>query len=403
MNRPDQQPSIPIPSALIVGLIVAAGWIGLSAVHNDGLLSTCFVTSDIAAIYVLCSLPLASRLVNRGRQSLFGQSVNVIALLAIATFLFPMESPSLNEPTWFRVIQPGMARFLASLGIAIASTWTVNNLRPDDPFSRSFSVLASSLLLAALVPTIYVQASWQHDLATFRDLLAQSRLTEAFSRLQRMQRLAPEALQDSVPLRRIAMNLDGHIKALQAQVAVTLPANCEPNMALLRARQLAMLDRTDEALHIADSLRNTSVSPAANDLTGTICETRTQWQMARTYHRQSREEWLRQPQSVERTAGIIRASTRLGYCERKLGHYQQAETEYLQALALSPTADMHFLLAQFYDDMQNSTKAMSHARQAMRLNPKQFQREGLALIDKLTISHFGCLGVYGSASESARN
>jgi hypothetical protein len=62
-------------------------------------------------------------------------------------------------------------------------------------------------------------------------------------------------------------------------------------------------------------------------------------------------------------------------------------------LALAPTAESHFLLAQFYEDTQQAMKAEAHARQAMILDRRRYLAEGQNLIDKLITLHFGCWGV----------
>jgi hypothetical protein len=76
-----------------------------------------------------------------------------------------------------------------------------------------------------------------------------------------------------------------------------------------------------------------------------------------------------------------------------LGHYARAETAYQQLLALSPTADTHFLLAQFYEDVQRTSLAAEHARRAMALAPERYQQPGEQLLDKLVTLHFGCWGL----------
>jgi tetratricopeptide (TPR) repeat protein len=84
----------------------------------------------------------------------------------------------------------------------------------------------------------------------------------------------------------------------------------------------------------------------------------------------------------------------MGYCRRKLGRYAEAEATYLEMLELAPTAESHFLVAQFYEDTQQTAKAREHARKAMALAPDRYDDVGRRLINKLSVYHFGCLGVY---------
>ncbi|HEY4261840.1 MAG TPA: tetratricopeptide repeat protein, partial [Schlesneria sp.] len=135
------------------------------------------------------------------------------------------------------------------------------------------------------------------------------------------------------------------------------------------------------------------------DLAGTICENTGRWDDARTFHQRALVSWQNQSQSPQRDAGLIQSALRLAYCERKLANYEEAESHYLEVLAASPTAENHFLVAQFYEDMQQAGQARIHARQAMVLDPRRYQRDGQKLIDKLTLGHFGCLQVYREESQ----
>ena len=101
--------------------------------------------------------------------------------------------------------------------------------------------------------------------------------------------------------------------------------------------------------------------------------------------------WESSPPSPERAAGLAQATTGAAYCLRKSGRYAEAETAYQQLLALSPTADAHFLLARFYEDTQQTAKARTHAKLAMAAAPERYRRQGEMLIDKLNTLHFGCL------------
>jgi tetratricopeptide (TPR) repeat protein len=80
-------------------------------------------------------------------------------------------------------------------------------------------------------------------------------------------------------------------------------------------------------------------------------------------------------------------------------HNALAEAAYQQLLELDPSADTHFLLAQFYEGTQQAAKAQFHARQAMALAPDRYDQAGQRLIDKLITHHFGCWG----ASAAERN
>ena len=82
------------------------------------------------------------------------------------------------------------------------------------------------------------------------------------------------------------------------------------------------------------------------------------------------------------------------FCFRKLGKIKEAETAWLKVLELSPGADSHFLLAQFFEDTQQTERAMSHAEKAMYLAPDRYRKDGNRMIDRMQTLHFGCLSVY---------
>ena len=109
------------------------------------------------------------------------------------------------------------------------------------------------------------------------------------------------------------------------------------------------------------------------------------------WYNRATQTWQSAPPSPERTAGLAQALTGIAYSNRKLGRLPQAEAAYQELLSLAPTADSHFLLAQFYDDTQVTTKAAYHARQAMSLDPARFNHPAHQLLDRLSTSHFGCL------------
>ena len=118
--------------------------------------------------------------------------------------------------------------------------------------------------------------------------------------------------------------------------------------------------------------------------------------MARDWYGKAKAQWQSLADSAERTAGLSRSITGIAFCERKLGRLREAETAWRDLLSVSPTADTHFLLAQFYEDTQQAGKSRFHAEQAMQLDPQRYHVQGRRLIDKLVTSHFGCAGVFSA-------
>jgi tetratricopeptide (TPR) repeat protein len=158
-----------------------------------------------------------------------------------------------------------------------------------------------------------------------------------------------------------------------------------------------MLGRTDDALTALEGMTDAE----AENLRATIRESRGDWAEALDSYTAAKAAWEAAAPSRPRAEGLLRATTGVAYCQRKLGRYDEAEAAYREVVKLAPTADSHFLLAQFYEDAQQTEPAREHARRAMALAPARYERRGKELIDKLAAYHFGCLGVF--AAESRRS
>jgi tetratricopeptide (TPR) repeat protein len=255
-------------------------------------------------------------------------------------------------------------------------------------------------LLAIVVPWIYREARWRHDLRELQGLLEQSRLGEAQPLAAMLLRLDNRATLAGVPLEHLVGEIDAAVIALQARVAEPLDADTSDEDRINRAQDLAMLGRTGEALRVLAASTALADSPTACNLRGTIHETRRAWRQAREWYGRGKTAWVNGPDSPQRTAGLVQAATGIGFAERKLGRYREAEAAYQHVLALSPTADSHYLLARFYEDTQQAGKAQQHARAAMALDPERYTQPARELIDKLVTLHFGCWGVRSAEQQS---
>jgi tetratricopeptide (TPR) repeat protein len=262
------------------------------------------------------------------------------------------------------------------------------------------SALGAAVLL--LVPPIYVAARCQNDAGRLADLLDQSRFGEAQALARRLLVLDPSVNLRGPPLHEAAGDIDRVVHELEARVARPLAADATPGEKLDRARRLAMLGRTGPALDVLDSVREPAAAPHVANLRGTIHESEGELELALASYERAREAWAVRPPSPVRHAELLRALTGIAYCRRKLGDYPSAESAYQEVLALSPSADSHFLLAQFYEDAQHAGKARDHARRAAALAPDRYGQEGEKLIRKLRVFHFGCLGVFGAERADAR-
>lgn len=401
-SHPDLSHTVPAVVVAAIGAVVLTGWlISLTVSPSPRFDATVFVVRDVACVYFLTALPLALFLsLGLQHRSVITHLMIAIALLAVTVPLLPVpsvEGESFGAGAWTL----SLFRSFVACGLALATTSLVCAFRSrqrQPPTHRTDRVITGtiSLLVATVLPFIYVQARCRHDAVLLTNLLEQSRFGEAQRQARVLIQLSPTMEWNGRSYRMISREIDSQVRALESALAAFPTEVATDDQHLQRCRQLAMLGRTDEAILHLQPLLGSSISPFACDLYGTIYEATAQWETARGYHRRAKDEWQDRPATPERHAGIGRASARLGYCERKLGHYELAEAEYCELLSQSPTADTHFLLAQFYEDMQQSAKARQHARHAMTLAPERYQREGQKLIDKLIIGHFGCLTIFAS-------
>ena len=265
---------------------------------------------------------------------------------------------------------------------------------------RSLAAVSVALAVgvALVVPWTYVGARCRHEVNDLGNLLQQSRWGEARTLVHDLLALDSGLAWNGVPLSKLAVEIDRAVGDLESRAALPLAARAPVDERLDRARDLAMLGRTSAALELL-TLPMLAANPEAGNLAGTIHENRGDWQAALDAFTRAMAEWRLQPSSPAQAEGLLRATTGIAYCQRKSGHYSQAEATYRQLLDLSPTADSYFLLAQFYEDSQQAEQARVHARRAMALAPEKYGDQGKRLIDKLTLHHFGCLSVY--AAESA--
>lgn len=359
--------------------------------------SPLFVRGDVAFVYLLSSLPLVVSLRLGSHQTVVFAALFVGAMTAVALMYGPWDPVTACVPLW--IVRIGVAvGLMTPTWLLLPTAVTAWTLAPPSKRGAILSTVFGMLVIGVL-PLVYVLARCRHEAIAVEELVGQSRFGEARSKTRDVCRLAPSMIWRSRPLKELSRELDQRVNALESQVAA-MPLSMTTESRLQRCRILAMLDRAEEALAELATLDPSDVAAQADDLAGTMHENAGRWDDARAFHQRALVSSKNQSQSPQRDASLIQSALRLAYCERKLGNYEVAESHYREVLAISPTAENHFLLAQFYEDMQQAGQARTHARQAMALDPRRYQRDGQKLIDKLTLGHFGCLQVYREESKS---
>ena len=351
-----------------------------------------YVGIDVAIVYVLCALPLAVVL-----AQLWERSYNALF------FGFLLFLPALG--LCFVRLQPEaylvpVQRAVAAFGIVFAQAIqyqppVVRARRTSLKLSERWAHILAGVAVLLVIPLIYVAARSQHDIARLSGFLEQSRFGEAHALTKDIRLLDPSAKWNSQPMSKVHEQLGKMVEQLENAVASPLTRDGTAEARLARVRNLAMLGRPNEAL---EALADVS-GPAANNLRGTILQVQESWQASLDAYQNARQGWQLSGESDQRTHGLVQAVRGIAFCKRKLGQYDEAEAAYQELLKLAPNAETHFLLAQFYDDAQDATKARMHARQAMALDPRRYEDSGRQLIRKMSVFQFGCWGVFSAETQ----
>jgi tetratricopeptide (TPR) repeat protein len=259
---------------------------------------------------------------------------------------------------------------------------------------RSWIWLAIAAILATLVPAAFTRA--RQDLYEKRlgELIAQGRLGQAARLSVQLAELAPSGKLNGQPLRAVAQGLQLRVHELEQQAAIPL-ADRTPAALLERARMWAILGNVEQAERTLEPLlQPPAPHPAACLLLGTAYESQEDWLISRHWYEAAQAALRHSSSQPHVTRLFVQATKGVAYTERKLGRYREAEAAYLEVLALAPTAEMHFLLAQFYDDGQQAAKAHEHAQAAARIDPATYLEPARRLTTSLAQRQFGCLWVY---------
>ncbi len=392
---------------VVLGQLTLAAFAFLKSFRAGAAAPEPFVWPDVAVMHVLCAVPLAwllaALLVRRARAG----AALLLALMLFGIGVLPFHLGPANLLTGTAGSWGGLIlRAATALDLSVAAALAVAVLRDPRLRQERHRGWANTLLLVGggiavllLLPATYVDARCRHDVVRLGELLEQSRLGEARALVGRLLALNSQRQCQGRPLPQIAADLEQFTAGIEARVSVPLPANAGGAERLERARQFAILGRNACALDELQLVRESAVAPDADLLRGTIQENEETWPAALESYRSARAAWGARPPAARQQAGLLRATLGVAYCQRKLGSYAEAEATYRQAFLLAPTADTHFLLAQFYEDTQQADKALEHARRAMALAPERYRLEGEKLIRRLTVSDFSCLRVFSAQKQ----
>ncbi|WP_339735117.1 tetratricopeptide repeat protein [uncultured Gimesia sp.] len=383
-----------------------AWWI--QRVRAEGGLSLPYVRLDIMVVSFLCMLPLAMLLVEamfavlKRRNRFIFLTVQFVLFIGTAGLFFlaftsDQASVTLSQDdAWeFFLLRPVIAFW-----IMVSSLLLVGNLFP---FQESASMPRQGALVwllvgitALVVPAFYVQSRVDEMVTKTEENLGSGRLGDARQGVREICVLSPWEEIGGASVRDLARDLDRDCYEIERNLAFMArrPVQSE-EFTYQRARLLSILGQRSAAARLLKTWTGKpGASPLSYQLLGNIYQQQENWGESERYYRRALKAWETLPRSEQQQAGIVAAWKGMAFAERKRGNYAEAEAAYLSALSLVPTADQHFLLAQFYEDTQQTTKARDHVQQAMALNASRYAIPGKKLITSLQQQHFGCLNVW---------
>lgn len=345
---------------------------------------------DLQVIALVAAAPLAWRI----SQMVPARLGRIVVVLSAGLSLFLgniselwMNSQS-GETMWPSILQQA----LVFLPLALSGSMLVRMIRASrqestlpQPASQTVWIW-SSLVLLALVPTgVYRLARITQTTDRLQELQSQSRMGEFVALSGDLLVIAPAV---SFREQRLAKLLT----PLERQVTSMTEALPQIRDKYQKGRLLAMLGKREEALEALNLNSSTNLSAEICLLAGTIYEHNADWSKSQFWYERARQQ-LDQTNSTNSSLWAT-AYRGLGFSHRKQGHNRAAESAYLKLLEFEPTADTHFLLAQFYENAQAGEKSTFHLNRAVELDPQQYQESASELKAKLQSYQFSCFRLW---------
>ncbi|WP_339686878.1 tetratricopeptide repeat protein [Gimesia maris] len=401
---PDRSPII----LLAIILACLTGW-WVSTVRDAESLSLPYLRVDIAIVCFVCMLPLVMlssdwlfRVFSHHSPPLF-KLVQIIFYTGAAGILIMALTSSHPNGTLSRydawesmILRPVLSFWLMMTLCLIEGQISKRGKTSESNSKQGFLIWGLALMTAVLVPAIYIQSRVDEIVTTVEESLGSGRLGDARRLTREVCVLAPWQKIGDLPAGDLARDLDRSCYEIERNLGfMQLEPVGSEEAAYQQARLLTILGKGEAAIRLLAPWKDQkTVSPLTCQLLGNIYQQQEQWGESERWYQKSLNAWKRLPHSEQQQAGIVSAWKGIAFAERKRGNYEEAESAYLSALSLAPTADQHYLLAQFYEDTQQTSKAREHALQAMALNADRYGKSGQKLITSLQQQHFGCLNVW---------
>jgi len=283
----------------------------------------------------------------------------------------------------------------------------------DKPLSQQgpgLGTLAILLGFAVIVPRVYLAQRAEHHSSRLVEHLQKARMGDGLQFSRELAAVLPThklrvpGFDHDKTATTVADEVGRHVQQLEAQAA-QLKGHSSRQAQLNRAELLGQLGRTGPAIALLKPLAE-SPSPdtgtesddhidiVACNLLGTIYEFSEDWPQSRQWYETALKRLSSAGNSRYTRRPRIVALKGVAYTEQKLGRFRRAEQMYQELLRIAPTAEHHYLLAQFYKDTGQAESAYEHAARAARLSPARYETSSRELIDHLLVYEFGCLNVF---------
>ncbi len=384
-----------ISPCLAVAVLV---FFGVFLQSQDGLVRPIFGRMDLCWVAVISACPLTVWLSSKKLPQAVAVLLWCVAVLVgggIGLGLLSQTSPEVAGRTSLP-IRPFYAGLLGVVCLSTAVSLPLSQfgkLRTDEhPASWASGILM--ILMATFFPAGYADSISR----TVQEQLGESLQTNRPARAYRLTSIllatAPQTVLYGAPLPKLHALLEENLQNLRDIADRPMPRRMSAADIGQRVIVLMQLERHQEALKLLAPLtENPASAPVAMDFCGLCRQRQGRWEDSLMWYAKSRDFWKRQPPGPKRDQALVSAYKGIAYAERKLDHPAAAEKAYHNALAMAPTAELHFLLARHYEEQQQTSKAHQHAKRAMALDPKRYQTDAQELINSMQLSHFGCLKI----------
>jgi len=365
-----------------------------------------FVWSDMAFVWLVGAMPIAVMLCEATTRKLppamLWPTVLIALMMLVVIALSPYSVPETVRRSTRQIIlvRAGLSLAVVYSACVAGAGLPLRTVRFRIP-QPSWPVLCVLIGAWVIVPETYTRSRCDHYRQRLADLLAQYRLGETAELASKLTQVSPVVTVNGQPIGKMLHALQTEIRTIRRSLDVGhLPAE-SLDIRIDFARRLAILGRRQEVRELLKPLNTARpADPRSYNTIATIHETCEDWRQGLMWYTRSSDHWEQLDETEPgRGSGLTVALKGIAYCQRKLGRVMRASVAYERVLELSPTAETHFLLAQFFEDCQHATRAHKHVRQAMLLDLERFRTPGERMLDRLLTSHFGCISVYRRESE----